>query len=337
MREILSQRLRELREATGLSQKELSKKISVSAASIGYYENGDRIPGLDVAAELADFFGVSLDYLAGRSDARTPEAADIIARTGLSGAAVEVLETWHKDPRCEIITKVDILSDIIENSTPPMTFAEYMESAFCLPVFSDTGEDIGILKVSEDKNGFEPECTFWCSGDDREFCFPLADFEFEESLPKNFRYQVIEQYRTYDKLTRYSSSLDILKIMSEFYENAVVEGTKLNYNRLRGVARIDKDMTSVMLHGAEREEAKRFSNYLASICDESLDDVTSIPIAAILDEITSGKLKAAFAQLRNMQNTYCETTKKIRRVLFNIADKAINETADEESTHAKEN
>ncbi len=92
MREILSQRLRELREATGLSQKELSKKISVSAASIGYYENGDRIPGLDVAAELADFFGVSLDYLAGRSDARTPEAADITARTGLSEAAVEVLE-----------------------------------------------------------------------------------------------------------------------------------------------------------------------------------------------------------------------------------------------------
>ena len=68
--EIFSKRLRELREEAGLSQKKLSEKTSVSAASIGYYENGEREPGLDIAMDFAKFFGVTLDYLAGLEDCR---------------------------------------------------------------------------------------------------------------------------------------------------------------------------------------------------------------------------------------------------------------------------
>lgn len=64
------ERLKELREESGLSLKEMSKKLNgkVSAAAIGRWEQGTRIPKMDGLIALADFFGVSIDYLVGRED-----------------------------------------------------------------------------------------------------------------------------------------------------------------------------------------------------------------------------------------------------------------------------
>lgn len=60
-------RLRDLRERRGLSRRELSVMIPVSQATLAGWEQGRNMPGLDMAAIIADFFGVSLDYLAGRA------------------------------------------------------------------------------------------------------------------------------------------------------------------------------------------------------------------------------------------------------------------------------
>lgn len=55
--------LRKLRMKRGLSQRDLGKELGVSGASIGYYENDERIPGLDIATKIALYFGVSIDEL----------------------------------------------------------------------------------------------------------------------------------------------------------------------------------------------------------------------------------------------------------------------------------
>lgn len=64
------ERLKELREEKGISQVELSKqlKYKLSASAIGRWENGERSPTLESLIILADFFCVTLDYLAGRQD-----------------------------------------------------------------------------------------------------------------------------------------------------------------------------------------------------------------------------------------------------------------------------
>jgi hypothetical protein len=185
-------------------------------------------------------------------------------------------------------------------------------------------------------------CRFWRSGDGREFCFPLTEFEYEESLPETFRREIMEQYHAYDKLTRcvlhqeYGSHLDVLKIIREFYENATVAGAKLNYNRLHGVGRIEQDLTSAIVDSEEREEAERVSDYLAAMCDESLDDVTTIPIAALLDEITSGKLKDALRQIRSARMKVIEDKKKKRQALFDTADASVDGSCSKEAADAKE-
>lgn len=66
--DLFSARLKSLRSAAGLTQKQASAKIKMPATMWQKYESGERIPTLGKAVLLADFFAVSLDYLAGRSD-----------------------------------------------------------------------------------------------------------------------------------------------------------------------------------------------------------------------------------------------------------------------------
>ena len=61
-------RLKELREERRLSQDGLALKLNVSQSTISAYEVGDRTPDLETLIAIAQFFGVSLDYLAGQSD-----------------------------------------------------------------------------------------------------------------------------------------------------------------------------------------------------------------------------------------------------------------------------
>ena len=59
-------RLLELRKSKGLSQTELGQHVGVHKNVLGKYEREDVKPSIDVAIEIADYFGVSLDYLTGK-------------------------------------------------------------------------------------------------------------------------------------------------------------------------------------------------------------------------------------------------------------------------------
>ncbi len=59
-------RIRELREDNDLTQKAISEKLYMYKTTYVRYETGERELPLNIAVMLADFYGVSLDYLAGR-------------------------------------------------------------------------------------------------------------------------------------------------------------------------------------------------------------------------------------------------------------------------------
>lgn len=66
--EIISKRLKELRESVGLSQNKLGKIAGIPQSSINRYENGTATPSPKNMIWLADFYDVSLDYIYGRCD-----------------------------------------------------------------------------------------------------------------------------------------------------------------------------------------------------------------------------------------------------------------------------
>lgn len=67
---IFSERLTALRKSKGLSQNAVAKEIGVSPRTYQDYEYGEREPQVAIFSRIADFYGVSLDYLAGRAEER---------------------------------------------------------------------------------------------------------------------------------------------------------------------------------------------------------------------------------------------------------------------------
>lgn len=58
--------LKELRLEKGIGQELLAKEIKVSKAVISMWENGLRVPTMFSLIAIADYFGVTIDYLVGR-------------------------------------------------------------------------------------------------------------------------------------------------------------------------------------------------------------------------------------------------------------------------------
>lgn len=61
-------RLKELRQAKGISQQWLATALNTSQNTISRYETGEREPGIAELIKIADYFRVSIDYLVGRSE-----------------------------------------------------------------------------------------------------------------------------------------------------------------------------------------------------------------------------------------------------------------------------
>ncbi len=65
---MIAERIKELRQEKGLSQAALGKEIGVSQKAIDYWEREVNEPKASYIIALADFFGVTADYLLGRED-----------------------------------------------------------------------------------------------------------------------------------------------------------------------------------------------------------------------------------------------------------------------------
>lgn len=65
---IFSEKITELRKTKGLSQKKVSQELGISQALLSHYENGLRECGLDFVVKIANYYGVSCDFLLGNSN-----------------------------------------------------------------------------------------------------------------------------------------------------------------------------------------------------------------------------------------------------------------------------
>ncbi|BFK48922.1 helix-turn-helix domain-containing protein [Faecalibacterium sp. i20-0019-C2] len=87
---MFSERLKKLRMEKGITQKELADRLHISRSTIAGYESLGKEPDGEKLCALADFFGVSVDYLLGGTDSReltspTPAAAQRPAEAAIAG------------------------------------------------------------------------------------------------------------------------------------------------------------------------------------------------------------------------------------------------------------
>lgn len=65
---MLNVRIKELRTAHNLTQVDFGNELSVAKQTVSNWENNNILPSIDMLIKIADYFGVTTDYLLGRSN-----------------------------------------------------------------------------------------------------------------------------------------------------------------------------------------------------------------------------------------------------------------------------
>lgn len=87
-------RIKQLREHSGMTQAELGKKIGVSDRVIGYYESNQRFPRKqEVIIKLANEFNVTVDYLMGTSDREKDLTSTVLYESSIPQSPPVQVET----------------------------------------------------------------------------------------------------------------------------------------------------------------------------------------------------------------------------------------------------
>lgn len=99
-----AQRLKTLRKERGITQQQLADGVGISKGGLSYYENSGRTPDISILERFADFFGVTTDYLLGRTNAQTQKAKlqAVCNYTGLSDKSVNLLSDLKENSPAQL-------------------------------------------------------------------------------------------------------------------------------------------------------------------------------------------------------------------------------------------
>lgn len=108
---VLSERLAATRESRGLTQQQVVDRSEGLIGAIQVYSNyetGKRNPDYGTLCQLATIYGVTTDFLLGRTDEELPQIKEFRVATGLSDHAISVITTLPSGA-------TQILSSMIES------------------------------------------------------------------------------------------------------------------------------------------------------------------------------------------------------------------------------
>lgn len=114
----IGNRIKRLRENAGLTQRELADKFNIGYSTFSQYESGQRTPSDDVKILLANYFGVSVDYLLGNNPPKK-DALTQKEKTDIAKEVQAILDDLSDDkPMFELDGKIidDEIKEILRSS-----------------------------------------------------------------------------------------------------------------------------------------------------------------------------------------------------------------------------
>lgn len=66
----IGDKIKKLREENGLMQQDVCNTLDIEQSTLANYENNRRVPKTDILIKIANYYGVSLDFLVGMTDNR---------------------------------------------------------------------------------------------------------------------------------------------------------------------------------------------------------------------------------------------------------------------------
>lgn len=90
---MFGERLKELRKEKSLSQADLGKVLGLSCTAVSQYESETRFPDYETLVNVSKYFDISLDYLFGQVDIKTPPLKEGSLVIDCFGFTKEQIET----------------------------------------------------------------------------------------------------------------------------------------------------------------------------------------------------------------------------------------------------
>lgn len=133
-------RLSELMNEGDVSQDKLAKAIGIARQTVAQYQSGKTQPTADKISGMADFFGVTTDYLLGRTDCKSPDIEEqaICKKTGLSPSAVRTLIDIQERDR--FVINDDYLDERPVENWQFLALQEYISSIITIPSSADIAQ-----------------------------------------------------------------------------------------------------------------------------------------------------------------------------------------------------
>ncbi|NLT39309.1 MAG: helix-turn-helix transcriptional regulator [Clostridiales bacterium] len=195
MASVFAQRLSSIRKECGLNQRSAASEMNISQALLSHYENGIREPGLDFVTRACEFYGVSADYLLGRTSVKDGAA---VVRSRAAGSVAENSEALEHKRR--LTSSISLIFDCFGSSLEPralQALANYMYCRICriltyLPVELPSGAQFSDKKLCAALHLLEEESALIMLAS-----HPGKDLDvkwLEKQYPERFRdlYQAVE-------------------------------------------------------------------------------------------------------------------------------------------------
>ena len=109
--------LKKLRKHQAINQVDLAANVELDRSAIANYERGHRLPSIEVLVDIAEFFGVSLDYLIlGHSKDRLSKDSNNFINQELMAENVALMENlmMFQDSYATLQAEVKVLNGYIE-------------------------------------------------------------------------------------------------------------------------------------------------------------------------------------------------------------------------------
>lgn len=129
-------RIRSLRTRHKMNQTAVSEKIGCVLKTYQNYEQGRNFPTLEYATRLSDLYGVSIDYLLGKSQYTSIDNEKIGELIGLSNQSIDTLKKINNLPHTDDDIKIlnYIMSDVGEFSLFLNILKNYIKPGYTIPI-----------------------------------------------------------------------------------------------------------------------------------------------------------------------------------------------------------
>lgn len=123
--------LKRLRNMKNITSEELCTQIGIKSGSYRNYERNDRKPDYETLIKLADFYGVTTDYLLGRPDAKPPAdpVEEFVDKVQMKEQEQIILKKWlaldEKQRRVVFDFMVDIVHEYESASVQSNAQSQY--------------------------------------------------------------------------------------------------------------------------------------------------------------------------------------------------------------------